>query len=107
MACFLIALARADAGGADATALEPIVVGADGEIHYVEKSAAPGKRAFSLYKDGSPSFHVLEWDTKTEDALVKLKSELHKVFGSRDWDTIRYMNGTVLKTAEELLAVRF
>lgn len=86
--------------------IQPASVGDDGEILSTKRPPTPGKRAFTLYKDGSPKFVVLEWNPVTENALTKLKEELPRSFGSKAWDTIRYMNGTVITTEEELLAVR-
>jgi hypothetical protein len=87
--------------------MEPIIVGDNREAHFSKRKATPGKRSIALYKDGSPHYHALEWNAAAgENPLKKLKSELHQTLGTRSWDTIRYMNGTIVTTPEAILSVR-
>lgn len=87
--------------------MAPILVGNNGEVHFSKRKAPAGKRSIALYKDGSPRYHALEWNAAAgEDPLKKLKSELRHTMGTRSWDTIRFMNGSIVTSSEAILSVR-
>lgn len=69
-------------------------------------SKAEVETQVTLFKDGSPLFYVME-HKKSDDKLKLLKAELPRLMHHEIWDTVRYFNGTIVKSSDEIVSVRY